>query len=173
MNRDLGKIIKAELDFLENHPALNRDWIDDYTFMNNNLNICVEQICKNEIFGPVDKNDRTFLNEDLKFCTYKELYGEDWIYNDTRYFADFGLNYYNFETEEWEVIEHIEYEFDGYTLSGKTFEELIINIARCVRNNFGKFNMLDNYENYAESNQLWFEWFRHSEYYEKYMEVEC
>ncbi len=173
MNKDLGKIVSDELFFLNVHPALNRDWRDDYEFMKGNLNINIEQICKNEVFGPVGKDEKLFLNDKLEECTYKELYGEDWIYDDTRYYADFGLNYYNFETEEWEIIEHVEYEFDGYVLSGKTFEELIINLGRVVRNNFGEFNMIDNCENYAEANQVWFEWFKNSEYYTKYMEVKC
>ena len=161
-----GLHIKARdmLWFLDCHPALGSPFFDVMSL----LHIDISQVCKNGFIEPMkgkmplrytperykqykdefDKEFKEYTPDELKLqkglvsidVPYEKIYGEKWAPDHIEYWGDLTFMVYtgkNFKKEhdltKWQRLSGIE-------ASGRSFEDLIVNIGTKFKKTFGDFN---------------------------------
>jgi len=163
MNKKDSEIFIKAIEFLDNHPAVNKG--EDYSFFTNNLSWGVYLTCKNGIYKdhisiPDNKvivrvyeddpkynffkhlkKTKGFRKGDFVKVSYKEYYGYDWKYDHIEYHCDYSIfKFLNnigmsvYDCNNWMALEGESF------ISAHSFEEIIITAARSVKDNYGDFN---------------------------------
>jgi hypothetical protein len=156
------------IDFLNGHPALISAVID----VRSALWFSIQTVCKRgycesardnlQIYknskhalrfkDQFEKELKNYSAEDLKRSnsfisidvTYKELFGEDWKFDHVAYWGELSFYMFtgrptrknNIDLKNWQS-------YAGVEASGRTYEEMVINIAQKFKKAFGNFRSDD------------------------------
>jgi hypothetical protein len=160
------KKIKAlnALNFLRQHPALNPDILGDSLF--DGAWFHMEKCCKRGLSGSCrnmmsiyhgDKGWEKFKNRFEReykndsetekklqyiFATYKEVYGEPWIFDHVEYWYE--TTFFVYTGNPYDSLECMDYKnWDGYAGhdgGANSFEDALIKCATQCKRTFGSFN---------------------------------
>lgn len=158
-------LLKARetLCFLDDHPALGNPLFNTMSL----LDIQIVQVCKRGYTEPIKGNlslfytperykrfkkefDEEFKNyskEELKIkriisidIPYKKLFNEIWTQDHIEYWGDLSFVAYVGKDFKKEIDLSKWVKFSGVESSGRTFEEMIVNIGTKFKEIFGDFN---------------------------------
>jgi hypothetical protein len=158
-------LLKAQkmLWFLDCHPALGSVIFDVMSL----LNIQIAQVCKRGYTEPIkgnlslwytperykqfkkefDKEFKKYSKDELKSkalinvdIPYKKLFNESWTPNHIEYWGDLSFTIFTRKDFKKETDLSKWVKFSGVEASGRTFEEMIVNIGNKFKRIFGDFS---------------------------------